>query len=497
MNMALQIRNVTRGASILFPLEPHLDESIRGYLARTAEWNCFDGRSDLLRLAGITYVRRDLSDRIAAEITAVSGLLGLRSGKLRRILNPMIDGNAEVVDYFGMPFQRRRLEIKNRRISPASLRVSAHHRARWQIRLLPFCPESWEYLIDTCPSEHCGKPLRWGDCLEVDRCEHCQYDLKEASAPCVPADLRATLSFVGNLLHPSADVRAGAVAQLPEPLNGVSPSEVFDLLCVLTRSLTPNHLKATSRPLEASYLASAAQALLDFPRTFDKLAGETRGGADSAPPLFIRLRRRAKEKSSLQRALILSMADRAETVHSGPSRSAKNMEEQGEWTFHRSATWLGIKLSEFQEIIAAGMATPSPRRGRIPDIRWIRPGEVHTLGIRLRRRMSPSEFVQSYGLPLAGVEQLVSLGLLEECTDPVVQLLHSDFQLDRVSALRFVQGIAERFSDPSPDGIALEDVFHGIGGQEKPWGALLQGALEGQIPGGLGIEYDSNHVSSA
>lgn len=129
-----------------------------------------------------------------------------------------------------MPFQRRRLEIKNRRVSPASLRASAHHRARWQIRLLPFCSESWEYLIDTCPSDACGKPLRWGDCLEVDRCEHCEFDLKAATVPCVQLSYRGVLGFVADLLHPSAEMRARAVSRLPEPLNSVPPGEVFDLL---------------------------------------------------------------------------------------------------------------------------------------------------------------------------------------------------------------------------------------------------------------------------
>jgi len=492
MNMAVKIRGATRGASLLFPLEPKLDESIRGYLARAADWNCFDSRTDLLRLSGITYVRRDLSDRIAAEISPVSGLLGIRSEALRRILNPTIDGNPEVIDYFGLSFQRRRFEFKSRRVSPASLAASAHHRARWQIKLLPFCPESWEHLIDTCPSETCGKPLQWGDCLEIDRCEHCEFDLKQATPASVPPDLRETLGFVGDLLHPSPEVRATAVARLPAPLNDVPENDLFEVLCVVTRSLTPEHLKSTSARLDTTYLALAAQALLDYPLTLDKIAREGRCETDARVlPLFARLRRRAKEKTGLQKALLLSMVDRTETIHQGPARVAKMREEQGEWTFHRSAVWLGIHLSEFQKVVAAGIATPSPRRGRIRDIRWIKPSEVHALGISLRHRMSPSEFVQSYSLPLAGMEQLVSLGLIEPCTEPIVKLLYPGLQLDRVSVLGFVDRIAEVLAPPLPDSVALEDVFHGIGGREKPWGAVLTAALNGHIPGGLGVEADA------
>lgn len=488
MNAVQQVGGAIRGASILFPVEPKLDESIRGYLARAADWNCFDSRTDLLRLSGITYVRRDLSDRVAAEITAVSEVLGVRSEALRRTLNPTIDGNPEIVDYFGLAFPRRRFEFRNRRVSPASLRVSPHHRARWQIKLIPFCPESWEHLIDTCPSEACGRPLRWGDCLEIDCCEHCEFDLKSAVPASVPPGLRDALGFVGDLVHPSHDVRSAAASRLPEPLCDVPENDLFEVLCVLTRTFTPDHLKS-SACLDTEYLALAAQALLDYPVTFDRIAQEGRTESDPCrPALFTRLRRRGKEKSGLQRALILSMVDRAETIHHGPARVAKMQEEEGEWTFHRSATWLGIRLSELQKIVDAGLATPSPRRGRIRDIRWIKPAEVHAVGAALRQRLAPSEFVQTYGLPLAGLEQLVSLGLITPCTEPIARLLYPGFELDRVSVLGFIDRLSEVTAPPLPDSVTLEDVFYGIGGREKPWGALLTAALAGHIPGGLGLD---------
>jgi hypothetical protein len=492
MNMATEIRRRARGNSILWPLEPMLDESIRGYLARTADWNCFDSRTDLLRLVGLTYVRRDLSDRIAAEITATSGVLGIEGEALRRILNPTIGGNPEVVDYFGLPFQRRRFEFRDRRVSPASLRRSAHHRARWQIRLLPFCPESWEHLIDRCPSERCGKPLRWAGCLKVDRCEHCEFDLKLATPKNVPRHLRDTLSFVADLLHPAPEVRARAVARLPPPLDGVAESDVFEILHVVTRSFTPDYLLPTaSEHFDITDLALGARVLLDYPATLDRVAKDGRRNADpSIMPLFARLKRRAKEKAGVQKAVLLSMVDRAEAVHYSPVRVAKMGEEHGEWTFHRSAVWLGISFSQFNAVVDAGLVHPSPRRGRIRQIRWIMPGEVHRLSVTLRRRMAPSEFVQSYDLPHAGMEQLISLGLIEPCTEPIVERLHPGLQLDRVSVLNFVSRVAEFLAPPLPDSVALEDVFHGIGGREKPWGAVINAALGGQVPGGLGLEPD-------
>jgi hypothetical protein len=96
-------------------------------------------------------------------------------------------------------------------------------------------------------------------------------------------------------------VRATAVARLPEPLCDIPENELFEVLCVLTRSFTPDHLKSSAR-LDTGYLALAAQALLDYPLTFDRIAHEGREKAEtSVPALFLQLRRRAKEKSSLQR----------------------------------------------------------------------------------------------------------------------------------------------------------------------------------------------------
>lgn len=488
-DMAFDIKRRSRGASILFPLEPMLDESIRGYLARVADWNCFESRTDLLRFANLA-IARDLSDRIAAEVSSLSRVLGIGGASLQRILQPTVGGNPEVVEYFGRPFLRRRFEFDARRISPASLSHSPHHRARWQIRLLPYCPESWEYLIDQCPAPACGKPLRWPECLQIDRCEHCEFDLRQARPGMVPQDLRDVLSLVGDLLHPTRALNAKALARLPQPFRDVAPHDLFEVLHILVRSLTPDNKEAAvSAEVAAIQLALAAQVLLDYPATIDRVAQE--GSTEVDPrvfPLFLRVRRRGRGKDGIQKALLLSIADRAEAMHYGPIRVPRSREEDGEWTFDRSAAWLGISHSEFSKVIAAGLAQPSPRRGRIRHVGWIRPSEVQPLAIGLRQHMTAAEFVQSYDLPLSGMEQLVSLGFLKPCTEPIVNLLYPGFQLDRTSVLRFVDLVAGVLTPPLPDDVALEDVFHGIGGREKPWAAVIEGALDGYIPGGLGME---------
>jgi hypothetical protein len=491
--MAVKIRRRNRGVSILFPLQPIRDESIYGYLARVADWNCFGKWDDLLEAAGLHFASRNVSNQIAAEISAVSAVLGVSGASLQRILQPTVGGDPEVVEYFGLPFQRRRFEFVARRVSPASLARSPYHRARWQIRLLPFCPESWEYLIDQCPSPTCGKALEWARCLQVDRCEHCEFDLTQARPGVVPLDLRDTLSFACDLVDPTPETKAKAIARLPIPFRDLTAYDLFEVLCVVARSLAPERdERAFSAEAATLYLALACRALLDYPATIERVAKE--GSNEGDPrilPLFLKLRRRGKEKTGVQKALLLSMVDLAEVGHYGSVRTPRIQERDGEWTFDRSAAWLGISHSEFSEVIAAHLAQPLPRRVGARRIGWIAASEVHSLQISLRQYMTPAEFAQSYDLPLSGMEQLVSLGFLEPCTEPIVKLLYPGFQLDRTSVLRFVGQVAEVLGPPLPDSIALEDVFSGVGGREKPWGKVLEAALDGRMPGGLGAEMDA------
>lgn len=63
-------------------------------------------------------------------------------------------------------------------------------------------------------------------------------------------------------------------------------------------------------------------------------------------------------------------------------------------------------------------------------------------------------------------------------------------ELERRQGLSGQRGVARPGPDLGrlPDSVALEDVFHGVGGGEKPWGLVIQAALNGRIQGGLGIE---------
>ena len=97
----------------------------------------------------------------------------------------------------------------------------------------------------------------------------------------------------------------------------------------------------------------------------------------------------------------------------------------------------------------------------------------------LAQRMSLREFSSACQLPASGVLQLCSAGLVSENRCPFVSLLHPLPQFDRAEVEAFIDRLRARI-DFAPFGmptLSLQDLFHGIGGQRKPWSALIRSAL--------------------
>lgn len=98
-----------------------------------------------------------------------------------------------------------------------------------------------------------------------------------------------------------------------------------------------------------------------------------------------------------------------------------------------------------------------------------------------------NEFSRRFHLPFDGVEQLFSLGLLPQNNSPYVRILHPDLQLDRSAALALVDDIRSRLAPAHDKAISLREALLAIGACEKPWGALIAGILQGEIPGGVAL----------
>lgn len=228
---------IHRIAPLLGRREPLDGESLMSLVARTCDASGFRRISNVLGSIGITSMPPFLPFTQVGRIEGLAALLRVRPDQVRARMHP---GGRDVIDWWGEPLRRVFLEAKARRYSPTSLRISAHHRATWMIRPLPFCPESYELLRSDCPA--CGRQLGWSHTRGVDRCEHCDASLADAGAEMVDYAAQVDALRVANLISVDAGSRERGVASLPAPFNKWRPGDVFEATVEL--GVAVHHLHA-------------------------------------------------------------------------------------------------------------------------------------------------------------------------------------------------------------------------------------------------------------
>jgi hypothetical protein len=136
--------------------------------------------------------------------------------------------------FFGLELPSRAIEKRVRRFSPGSLSTSPHCRAIWELRDLPFCPESWELLLDRCV---CGVKQGWIRLNGVHRCDDCGRLLSKMPTHSVAQNLREALSIASGLASPLLKDQEAARARLPLSLRGVDRARLFECVLRLRRAL--------------------------------------------------------------------------------------------------------------------------------------------------------------------------------------------------------------------------------------------------------------------
>ncbi len=227
MSTALSPWRVTR----VLPIIP--GESLDGYVARVA------AAHHMPRMAKITEVTGDIqSDRPHASFCDDTGLeiladcLGV-SPEITRLHSPLWSPDARMLNLFGTVVPREFLQFSYRRFSPKALSMSAHHRGLWQVRQLPICTETWEYLEEHCPNPSCRRRQIWRRTAGIDLCDYCAEPLTRAQAIPVPENLRECLGMLVGLIHHDPDRRRIARCHLPPDLAELNGGHLLELACTL------------------------------------------------------------------------------------------------------------------------------------------------------------------------------------------------------------------------------------------------------------------------
>jgi len=127
-------------------------ESLRGGMARACELAGAPNSWTVLREVGLKHRNRVLvSEDPDIDIGALAEALGVTREEVAARQYPEKENGAR--EYFGMIVSAGSIESRARRYSPTFLRDRGYHLAAWELKFLPFCPVTWDMLL-----QHCDPP---------------------------------------------------------------------------------------------------------------------------------------------------------------------------------------------------------------------------------------------------------------------------------------------------------------------------------------------------
>ncbi|MDR6658969.1 hypothetical protein J2W51_001511 [Tardiphaga robiniae] len=241
-------------SGFVIPAEPIAGESLMGFVTRACDKNGHPSVAHVLKLAGFETLRaRFLPISETVDLERLAQFFGCQAEDLRSRLqlSTKVQGSLPntFVNHLGTPVRSFMREPALRRVSPASLRMSPHHRAIWTLRSLSYCPESGELLTSHCPNPECGRPLGWTYAYGVPFCEWCidddsnpTTDLRGLELPRLSGDELKLYRLVSDLLSGSSD----AMRAVPPPFATWRGWEVFDMIAMLGNFLCkrlPNRVR--------------------------------------------------------------------------------------------------------------------------------------------------------------------------------------------------------------------------------------------------------------
>lgn len=214
-------------------------ESLPGVFTRRSAEHFLGSNYIVLRACGLNLQHQGnaLTEASSDNIRELARLLRVDRGRLGELVCEPVgeDFTGTVVRWGSRTMRLRDLETRFRRVSPLALSRSGHHRQAWLSRLLPFCPETFEELIGTCPV--CDRPLRWTLAKPISQCDEpsCeagQQPIKPTNR-CLPKELRELYSFFARLMSSNSQVSESARNTLHTDLEALDNPTLVDLIFLM------------------------------------------------------------------------------------------------------------------------------------------------------------------------------------------------------------------------------------------------------------------------
>lgn len=465
------------------PLPPIPGESGDGYGARVAAAEFIPRLFDFTSMAGASFTHRAaLSQLDGKGVRIVADCLGVEAADLAE--RCMRHGQEpKRTAFFGIHIDRQHVAPTTRRFAPASLLISAHHRALWKLRPFPFCEETWQFLTDTCPNDACATVQRWRWTGGIEHCDRCGEPLTRATVEDVPVHRRDALAQAIGTIHPDPERRADSRAALPSDLAVLGPAALLDLLCAVAGVVDPSIRFPVGKrlispkadaPRVAEAVAEAWNVLTGWPSAFGSLAAErlsTRQGRfgdgnGEATVDFLELPSRCRLDPDVEvviRQLAAGLRSNASAGYSPRDAASRS-----------GATSSALVKARRDGVIATVFHLAD--RGPVP---LLERSAIDALAgdARVLHHHAAAEL----GVTSRAVEEMVRLGILE----PAPAAPGRSGEGIARSSLDALRRRIEANACQIADGIPLGAAMRAAGGRLKPWASAFAALLDGKLRYGL------------
>lgn len=463
-------------------------ESLRGLTARACHDNFLPNSWGLLKVTGLLNRHVvNVAESPNIDVLKLAYAIGVSEADIEARRYQSI-GNSHR-SFFGIEISRNRTCYRRRRFAPNRMMTNPWHLSVWELRDLPFCPESWEMLQDTCPCDF-EEPTkqRWTLTMSaVTECDRCGESLTRLPTHVVPAELRDGLALVGNLLAPALDRQPNPSA-LPPELRKVAPGRLFQAMIQLANLAKGRAIDGIPERFsqEVTKLHAACVALLDWPNglSADWL------DIDQKPTSPGCSRQIYMELGLLPDASLVGLSELIRKERSGQQRQRQQRQQALQAQRRHEQTRLPIGLRPASEIAHLDPDTllAAQREGLLSHAKRLHgekllPGfyrhEVMELGTRWNARIEASKIAFDLGISLYGVEQMAALGILP-ANAPKLSQEGPYFTEEDIEEFKLR---IDRGGAPIPGKKStLRSILWRINDRPKPWGPIIQALLNGEIP---------------
>ncbi|MET4593524.1 MULTISPECIES: TniQ family protein [unclassified Sphingomonas] len=480
MSTALSPWRVTR----VLPIIP--GESLDGYVARVAAAHHMPRMAQITEVTGDIQLRRphaSFCDDTGLEILADCLGISLASARLQA---PLWSRDSRMLNLFGTAVPREFLQFSYRRFSPTALSMSAHHRGLWQVRQLPICTETWEYLEERCPNPFCRRRQVWRRTPGIDLCDYCAEPLTRAQAVPVPENMRDGLAMLVGLIHHDPDKRRLARRHLPPELSDLGGGHLLELACALApvvehrvgSLLRHNSLCLDSaRDVVVPTLAATWPFLTGWPGAVEEhvadklnLGGRKKGGRTRKAFYEVLCDRNGPRVSPAVQKLLFHLFERCQKARSrgvtivemtkltgADRRTLLDMRKAG-----KLPSFLALDGIRLQVLVDREAVAPMLTRSRT-RLRLVHAGEM-------------------LGTPTYAIRELAHLGLVAVASVPPGRGDYLHLAVCRDSLEAFRSKLSRRLSQSKGEyPVRLTEAMRGIGGRPKPWARVLQAIVEGDL----------------